>query len=236
MLSVDAFVTPAAGVRRNHQVEYVGKASPDPLVIDYDLIRTAPMDLNVAGIGDLLSIHTASFDWVLAEQRGKSEYPFSQQDVDAARAILNEVMSNASDIRNCTDDGLQAIVDGYMRINTICLPAGHYRVEEGSEHYLFYELEERLRAPLFMDTLPTRAVVIEGHFRRITQQLCQNLNRTPLAAVPVAQQHAMGRERVAARVCGKLLPHRILVPIQGLFDGQEPRNTGDFLPGPTLRV
>ena len=39
---------------------------------------------------------------------------------------------------------LQAIVDGYMRINTICLPAGHYRVEEGSEHYLFYELEERL--------------------------------------------------------------------------------------------
>ena len=153
VLSVDAFVTPAAGVRRNHQVEYVGKASPDPLVIDYDLIRTAPMDLNVAGIGDLLSIHTASFDWVLAEQRGKSEYPFSQQDVDAARAILNEVMSKASDIRNCTDDGLQAIVDGYMRINTICLPAGHYRVEEGSEHYLFYELEERLRHPLFMDTL-----------------------------------------------------------------------------------
>jgi glycerol dehydrogenase-like iron-containing ADH family enzyme len=36
-------------------------------------------------------------------------------------------------------------VEGYMRVNTLCLPAGHYRVEEGSEHYLFYELEERLR-------------------------------------------------------------------------------------------
>jgi len=32
-------------------------------------------------------------------------------------------------------------------VNTICLPAGHYRVEEGSEHYPFYELEERLRRP-----------------------------------------------------------------------------------------
>ena len=34
-----------------------------------------------------------------------------------------------------------------MRVNAICLPAGHYRVEEGSEHYLFYELEERLKRP-----------------------------------------------------------------------------------------
>lgn len=147
VLSVDAFVTPAAGVRRNHQVEYVGNSSPDPLVIDYDLLRTAPADLNIAGVGDLLSIHTATFDWVLAQKSGKSEYAFSQQDVDTARSILNDVMAKASDIRKCTDAGLQAIVDGYMRINAICLPAGHYRVEEGSEHYLFYELEERLARP-----------------------------------------------------------------------------------------
>lgn len=147
VLSVDAFVTPAAGVRRNHQVEYLGTSSPDPLVIDYDLLRTAPAELNVAGVGDLLSIHTATFDWVLAEQRGKSEYAYSQRDVDAARSILHAVMAQASDLRQCTDAGLQAIVDGYMRINTICLPAGHYRVEEGSEHYLFYELEERLGRP-----------------------------------------------------------------------------------------
>jgi len=128
-------------------VEYLGTSSPDPLVIDYDLLRTAPADLNVAGVGDLLSIHTATFDWVLAERRGKSEYAFSQQDVDAARSILNDVMAKARDICNCTDTGLQTIVDGYMRINTICLPAGHYRVEEGSEHYMFYELEERLGRP-----------------------------------------------------------------------------------------
>lgn len=147
VLSVDAFVTPAAGVRRNHKVEYLGATSPDPLVIDYELLRTAPAHLNIAGVGDLLSIHTATFDWCLADQAGKSEYPLSRQDVDAAREILDDVIVQSSEIRNCTDIGLQAIVDGYLRINTICLPAGHYRVEEGSEHYLFYELEERLQRP-----------------------------------------------------------------------------------------
>jgi len=147
VLSVDAFVTPAAGIRRGHRVDYVGESSPNPLVIDYDVLRTAPPELNIAGVGDLLSIHTACFDWELAHMAGASEYPFSQRDVDAARQILSAVMRQAAAIREGTDEGLQAIVDGYMRVNTICLPAGHYRVEEGSEHYLFYELEERLQRP-----------------------------------------------------------------------------------------
>ena len=145
ILSVDAFVTPAAGIRRGHRVEYVGQTSPDPLVIDYDLIRTAPPELNIAGVGDLLSIHTACFDWELAHRAGRSEYPFRAEDIATARAILTDTMAKADAIRACSDDGLRAIVEGYMRVNTLCLPAGHYRVEEGSEHYLFYELEERLK-------------------------------------------------------------------------------------------
>lgn len=56
-------------------------------------------------------------------------------------------MARAEAIRACSDEGLRAIVEGYMRVNTLCLPAGHYRVEEGSEHYLFYELEGRLKRP-----------------------------------------------------------------------------------------
>jgi glycerol-1-phosphate dehydrogenase [NAD(P)+] len=147
ILSVDAFVTPAAGIRRDHRVEYVGQTTPDPLVIDYDLIRTAPPEFNIAGVGDLLSIHTACFDWELAARAGRSEHPFRAEDVTAARAILADTMARADAIRACSDDGLRTIVEGYMRVNTICLPAGHYRVEEGSEHYLFYELEERLKRP-----------------------------------------------------------------------------------------
>jgi glycerol-1-phosphate dehydrogenase [NAD(P)+] len=147
IISVDAFVTPAAGIRRNHEVAYVGKSSPDPLVIDFNLLRTAPPELNVAGIGDLLSIHTACHDWEYAESRGRSEYPFSAADVAAGRAILNKIYTRLDDIRDNTDEGLAAIVEGYMVMNTICLPAGHYRIEEGSEHFLFYELEERLGRP-----------------------------------------------------------------------------------------
>ena len=143
VISVDAFVTPSAAIRRDSEVAYVGVASPDPLVIDYDLIRTAPRELNIAGVGDILSIHTAVYDWELAEQRGKSEYPFSPSAVQNARSILAQVLNKADDIASMSDAGIQCIVDAYMAVNTICVPSGHYRVEEGSEHYVFYALEKR---------------------------------------------------------------------------------------------
>jgi glycerol-1-phosphate dehydrogenase [NAD(P)+] len=147
VVSVNAFVTPSAGVRSNHRVQYLGVVSPDPLVIDYDLIRTAPTNLNIAGVGDILSCHTGTFDWEVAHRAGKDVHNFDADDVRQARAILDDIDRNAAEIRAVSDQGIQAIVDAYITINSICLPKDHYRTEEGSEHFLFYELEERLQRP-----------------------------------------------------------------------------------------
>ena len=149
--SVDTNLTSAfavgTGVRVNNRVKYVGNSSPDPLIIDYSIIRTAPKTLNIAGVGDLLSIHTASFDWEHAENNGLSEFPFTQDSVIAGQKIIDGLYNSIGEIKKVTNRGIDAIVEGYMYLNTICLPAGHFRIEEGSEHYLFYELEERLQRP-----------------------------------------------------------------------------------------
>jgi glycerol-1-phosphate dehydrogenase [NAD(P)+] len=150
-LTVDAFVTPPAGVRvgEEHAVAYLGAATPDPLIIDFDLIRTAPRWLNVAGVGDILSCHTALEDWRRAHARGKCapSHPYSEADAAAARAVLEDTLGAAGEISACSDAGLRALVHGYMRINALCLPAGHPRCEEGSEHLLLYVLEARLKRP-----------------------------------------------------------------------------------------
>ena len=147
ILSVDAFTTPAAGVRNNHDVGYLGAATPNPLIIDYNILRTAPKELNIAGVGDLFSIHTASFDWSYANSKEKSEYPFSDKAIEGGEKILEFIYDNIGSIRENNNNGLRAIVEAYISLNTICLPLDHFRIEEGSEHYLFYELEERLKRP-----------------------------------------------------------------------------------------
>ena len=129
-------MTPSAAVRRSSGVVYVDEASPDPLIIGSDLISTAPRGLNIA-VGDILSIHTATYDWELAHKAGKSKYPFSSDNIRRARSVLAEVMRKANDIATVSDTGIETLVKAYIAVNTICLPAGHYRVEEGSEHYLF---------------------------------------------------------------------------------------------------
>jgi glycerol-1-phosphate dehydrogenase [NAD(P)+] len=172
IISVDAFVTPAAAVRKNHRVEYVGSSSPDPLVIDYDLIRTAPPELNIAGVGDLLSIHTATFDWELTHQAGKDQHEFSAADIARAREILADVSRRADEIHTLSDEGIRCIVDGYIGVNTICLPRGHYRAEEGSEHFLFYELEER-----------TKRAYVHGHIVGLGIYLMSRLQENSPAAI-----------------------------------------------------
>ena len=196
VISVDAFVTPSAAIRRDSEVAYVGVASPDPLVIDYDLIRTAPRELNIAGVGDILSIHTAVYDWELAEQRGKSEYPFSPSAVQNARSILAQVLSKADDIASMRDAGIQCIVDAYMAVNTICVPAGHYRVEEGSEHYVFYALEKRYQQSF-----------IHGHVVGLGVYLMSRLQGN-------------GGERIVQFMDSVGLKHRYLTSRNGIGNGR----------------
>jgi glycerol dehydrogenase-like iron-containing ADH family enzyme len=121
-------------------------------------------------VGDLLSIHTATFDWEIAQRAGRSEYSFSPNDVDRARQILQEVRRNAKAIRDCTDTGLATIVSGYMNVNSLCLPVDHYRVEEGSEHFLFYELEERLQRPFMHGQIVALGIYIMSHLQRNDHQ------------------------------------------------------------------
>ncbi len=57
------------------------------------------------------------------------DHPFSEGDVAAAREVLARTLAAGRDIAAGTDAGLQALVHGYMRINALCIPAGHPRCE-----------------------------------------------------------------------------------------------------------
>src|SRR5579883_1186585 len=143
IVSTNAYVTQAVGVRNNGRVEYIGEVTPELVVIDYDLIRTAPAHLNIAGCGDILSIHTASFDWQLAYEAGEEPRGYVPEAVARARALIQRLNEAAQEIRVLSDEGIRTIVECYLEINDICIPLGHYRAEEGPEHFFAYNVEYR---------------------------------------------------------------------------------------------
>ena len=140
IVSVNAYATPAAAVRENGVVHYLGNVTPEKVVIDYKAIQSAPKRLNTAGAGDVYSCRTALYDWKLSHEKTGESY--DAKIAAGSQRILDILVSNASEIKNVTEKGIRTLVELHVETNRLQTLAGKPRPEEGSEHIYFYALEE----------------------------------------------------------------------------------------------
>jgi len=139
--SVDACVTNTIAVRDEGKVHYVGFVVPHVVLADFELMQSAPPHLNRAGIGDILSIHTALWDWKAAADRGLIEY-----EADVARgtaALVDRLEERTGEMQSVSEEALRWLIEAYAMENALCLQVGHARPEEGSEHFFAYNVEHR---------------------------------------------------------------------------------------------
>jgi glycerol-1-phosphate dehydrogenase [NAD(P)+] len=145
IVSVDACVTRSVAVRDGGRVHYVGDVKAERLLIDFDLISQAPPRLNRAGAGDILSIHTASFDWLLAHKRHGERY--DDRAAALATGLLEELAENAAAIKAVSHKGIRVLVELFEAENDLCEDFGNSRPEEGSEHFFAYNAEHQTQRP-----------------------------------------------------------------------------------------
>jgi glycerol-1-phosphate dehydrogenase [NAD(P)+] len=144
VLSVNAPWAHRAAVRMDGVVNYVAWAVPEAVYVDYDVIRTAPIDMNRSGVGDIICYHTAHWDWAMARDRGKVEpqWPYDGRLVADAGVALQRVLDHADEIRDVTDDGIRALAESLRWGGPAFHNAGwNPRHIEGAEHFVFYALE-----------------------------------------------------------------------------------------------
>jgi glycerol-1-phosphate dehydrogenase [NAD(P)+] len=163
-ISVDAAVTNTVAVRDSGRVTYRGFVVPEAVIVDVDVIRTAPDRANRAGIGDLLSIHTALFDWRLGQTEGGA--PFDAGVAERARGILEATLALAPQLSHGTEDALVGLVEGYADINDMTVSLGHAQMEEGSEHYLAYLLEQMTGREFVHGEVVTLGTVLLSHWQQ----------------------------------------------------------------------
>ena len=145
-LSVDAFLTPASGIRRNGCVYYIDTRVPDTLILDLDIIAKAPASIRAAGITDVMSIATGCWDWKFAHERGKNPpgMEFIPWVYENAQSILHGVLDCAEAAGQGDKDGLKHLYNCLAMEVQLCNQVGHARPEEGSEHYFAYAVENRM--------------------------------------------------------------------------------------------
>ena len=170
--SVDAGFTDAIGVRSEGRVRYVGTIVPEEVVLDIELIRTAPARLNRAGVGDVLSCHTGLHDWRAAVAAGEG-VAWNEPAAALGNALLAELDSMTADVHDCTPDGIRWLADAYRRIGAACATLGHSRFEEGSEHFWAYAYEHATGVHHVHGELISFAVVALAHVQNNDPEFAQ---------------------------------------------------------------
>lgn len=143
-LSVNAAWGHRSAVRVDGVVRYVGYAIPEAVYVDFDLIRTAPIELNRSGVGDILCYWTGLWDWRMAAEVGRLEerWPYDQRLADASQVALDRVIDAADEIHAVSDAGIRALAESLRYGGAAFHNAGwNPRHIEGAEHFVFYNLE-----------------------------------------------------------------------------------------------
>ena len=182
--SVDAAFTDAIGVRMGRNVRYIGKVLPERVVLDVELVRSAPPRLNRAGIGDVLSCHTALHDWRLAAARGTGP-AWDDAAAQLGETLLRELDERAEAVRAVTPEAVRWLASAYRRIGAACSSLGHSRFEEGSEHFFAYAYEHRTGARPLHGELVAMAVLAMSSLQRNSYQFARGIvRRTGICAHP----------------------------------------------------
>ncbi len=169
VISVDAFLTDTIGIRSDGKVTYVGKVYPDRVLIDYNLIQMAPKYINQAGAGDILSIHTALWDWRLAARHNGEKYHRSI--AKQSEGLLFQLDEAADEIYSVSSQGIESLVELYAAEVQFCAQVGNSRPEEGSEHFWAYNLEYRTRKHFIHGELVSLGVLLMAALQK--NHLCE---------------------------------------------------------------
>jgi glycerol-1-phosphate dehydrogenase [NAD(P)+] len=142
ILSTTAYINPLAVLRDGGRSLMVPAPGPATVVVDLDVLEQAPRELNVAGLGDILSCHTALHDWRHATDGGDGDQAWDERAARQARLLVDSVAAHADDFRVMNARALKLLVDLHIEVVDICEQLGHARPESGSEHLLVEAIEE----------------------------------------------------------------------------------------------
>lgn len=143
VLASDSVSSPISILEINGSLKSLSSIMPLGVIIDLSIIRTSPKEHLLAGIGDLLSNLSASFDWELAHRKG-----FEKMD-DFARMLAllpaERLLSKAEEYSSLLDINLiHDLAQGLVLSGIAMGITGSSRPASGAEHNVSHSLDRVL--------------------------------------------------------------------------------------------
>jgi glycerol-1-phosphate dehydrogenase [NAD(P)+] len=113
---------------------------PDSLIVDPDVVAHAPLAMTRSGLGDQLSMFSASADWYLSDAVG-FDTSFSPTLVTMMRRDLNELVKASTDLGQGAPQAVDVLASCLTRGGIAMGVAGRTAPSSGTEHLISHLLE-----------------------------------------------------------------------------------------------
>ncbi len=109
------------------------------VLIDYDLLATAPAVMTGAGVGDILAKFCCLADWKMSHLLLHEDY--NEEAASLMRAALTDCNNSVADILQGGERGLSALMRALLVSGYAMVLAGSSRPASGAEHHMSHYLE-----------------------------------------------------------------------------------------------
>jgi len=113
-------------------------ACPEIIVCDLDVLRTAPLSMVAAGVGDVLGKYIAKADWKIGNII--NDEPYCDVCGEIVSDAVNKLVDNAAEIAGKTEKGIRLLIEALLLSGVTIMIIGHTRavasVEHNVDHFL----------------------------------------------------------------------------------------------------
>jgi len=208
--SHDGITSPFASLRGfNKPISRPAKA-PELILMDIDIIATAPRRYNIAGFGDIIGKYTSVLDWKLAHKL-KGEY-YGGYAASLALMSAKHLSQNVEFIAAGTKEGIRILLEALVSSGVAMCIAGSTRPASGSEHLFAHAITMLCEKPPLHGELVGVGTIMMAYLHGINWKKIKKLLKFVGAPV-TAKELGIPDELVidALEMAAKIRPERYTI-------------------------
>lgn len=166
--SNDGIASPIAVLRNDQGItESLGVNMPMGILVDMDLMKSAPLDNIRAGIGDLISNYSALLDWQLAHDEKKEKIDdFAASLAYSAADLIYSQQQGKEKIDLRDEKFLKTLINGLILSGVAMNIAGSSRPCSGAEHEISHAIDKLYPGTAAHGTQVAVAMIIVEKMRK----------------------------------------------------------------------
>ncbi len=137
--SMDGYVSSVSALYQSGKKVTLPTTIPTDVLIDVDVLATAPIDMIVAGAGDMVGKYTSLLDWKLANAITCEKY--DKEIVARMEKAVKLCIDCARDLVSRNKSAVSSLIEGLILSGVEMQNAGNSRPASGCEHHVSHYLE-----------------------------------------------------------------------------------------------